>query len=290
MCVLPLRCTSVPAFSWLKHAVAVFCIVIQAEAAKAETAPAPAEPVAEATAPATATQESVQAPPAETKAEPPTEAVAPTPAKPEPQAPVQPKVAVSSTPMSWATRAAKPAVEMPQQVKVAAPAPVQPVRVAQTQVKAAPTNAHAHTHTLTLRCPPPLGKGKSLYVKNVPSDCEVQDLVECFKEMGDVRVDSKFGSCINIQNMKSPPKDGRISRYAFVEFATEDALRKTLAPENRKKFFIRTKSGTSANLQIEERKIQDKPRNQGGGRGSGRGRGEGRGRGSRGDTRRGGRR
>lgn len=252
------------------------------EPAKVEPVPAPAaEAEAAETADAKAApEEPAQPAPVEPKAEPPVETAAP--AEPKPSA--APAVVVPGPPLNWAQRAAKPqaaptVVTMPKPV----PAPAPPVRVAAPVVKPTPAPPHQHHPTHTPRCPPPLGMGKSLYVKNVPTDCKIEDLVETFKPMGDVRVDSKFGPCINIQNMKQPPKDGRVSRYAFIEFATEEALRKTLAPENRKSFKIRNDSGTF-NLLIEERKIPDKTRD-GRGRGRGRGRGDGRGRGGRGEHR-----
>jgi len=245
------------------------------EPAKAEPVPAPAAE-AEAAEPAdvkAAPEEPTQPAPAEPTPEPPVEAAAATPAEPGP--PVAPAVVVPATPLNWAQRTAKPAAVVTMPTPVPAPAP--PVRVAAPVVKPTPAPQHQHHPTHALRCPVPLGKGRSLYVKNVPTDCKVEDLVETFKPMGDVRVDPKFGPCINIQNMKQPPKDGRVSRYAFIEFSTEEALRKTLAPDNRKSFKIRNDSGTF-HLLIEERKIQDKTRD-GRGRGRGRGRGEGRGRG-----------
>ena len=146
-------------------------------------------------------------------------------------------------------------------------------------------------------CPHPERQGCSLYVRQLPSDCNNKMLYETFKVAGEIRDQKPYGPCINIQQMKNPPKEphAHLSHYAFVEFKQKASLQFCLARENRDKFSIETPTVGVTTLKIEEREYKESggkggPRGGGasgsrrgggsGGRGGAGGRGNGGGRGA----------
>jgi len=170
-----------------------------------------------------------------------------------------------------------------------------PVAKSQAATKPSTENQKVFEPRRGERCPLPARQGCSLYVRHVPKDCTKEDLVKAFEVVGKIRVDSKYGPCINIQDMKNPPKnpDHPLLRYAFVEFEENQALLKCLSPDFTDSFKVSTETGEQR-LSVEER-MPRMTTGSGKGRGTGadgrgrgrgvaergRGRGEGRGRGGR---------
>lgn len=224
----------------------------------------------------------------------------PVEAKPEPVAEPVPVVAApvvakkpvvpeNTKPSSWASLASKAPV-LPIKTEAPPKAVSRPAKPA-SKTKPAPVAFGATKNNHKKMCPHPIKPKCSLYVRNVPIDCTVEQLNGVFAKAGEIRHDSKYGVCINIQLMKNPPKGRQelLSRYAFVEFDSPGSLDWCLKPENRNSFkLVSERYGGPVSLAIEER-VPRTPvgAKGGGGRGAGGGgrggdRGRGRGRGGRG--------
>ena len=267
---------------------------------KSEPEPAP-EPVAapEPIQPPTKEPEPITAPPmAKAKAAPAEEPAA----EPEPD-----QTAGSKKVFSWAEKASKIAPR-PTPAPIAAPAKAKPappvappaappvtpapVAVAPVAVPAPEPSAPAggsskytsdsdgFKTTTSQRAPKAQPKRlTSIYVRNIPQECEVKDLQDLFEQYGKIATHPKFGQSINIRTQKEVRPGQSPGRYAFVEFEEVAAFKSCMADADANKPF-KVNGRTVHVVERQEQKDRFPGGRRGrGGRGGGRGRGEGRGRG-----------
>lgn len=217
-------------------------------------------------------------------------------AEPEPE-----QTADSKKVFSWAEKASKIAPR-PTPAPIAAPAKAKPAPAAPAAVPAAtpaavaaaPTpepsapaggsskytsDSDGFKTTTSQRAPKTQPKRTSIYVRNIPQDCEVKDLQELFEQYGKIATHPKFGQSINIRTQKEVRPGQSPGRYAFVEFEDIAAFKSCMADADANKPF-KVHGRTVHVVERQEQKDRFPGGRRGrGGRGGGRGRGEGRGRG-----------